>query len=77
VPSINNKKLNIMQHRITLSTDLLIAVRGKLNKPGIVKTEPAVKGIEVSVEKYNRFIASPVEEETHWVLYGMEHPHMN
>jgi|GEM_PF-2163293 len=66
-----------MQHRITLSTDLLIAVRGKLNRPTNLKIKSAVKGIEVSVEKYNHFIASPVEEETHWVLYGMEHPYMN
>lgn len=65
-----------MQHRITLSTDLLIAVRGKLNTPGNLKIKPSVAGIAVSAERYNRFIASPVEEETHWVLC-MKHPETN
>jgi len=62
-----------MQHRITLSTDLLIAVRDSSNKAKELQAKPSVEGIMISQEKYKRHIESYTNEEWNYTLYGHEH----
>jgi hypothetical protein len=62
-----------MQHRITLSTDLLIAVRDSSNKAKELQAKRSVEGIMISKEKYKQHIESHVNEEWHFTLYGHEH----
>jgi len=62
-----------MEHRITLSTDLLIAVRDKLNKAKELKSKPSVEGIMIPQEKYAQHIGPYVNDEWHFTLYGHEH----
>jgi hypothetical protein len=62
-----------MEHRITLSTDLLIAVRDKSNKAKELKSKPSVEGIIISQEKYAQHIGPYVNDEWHFTLYGHEH----
>ena len=61
-----------MQHRITLSTDLLIAVRDKYNETKELRIRPSVEGIIIAEQKFERHIA-PYMNETQFNLYGHEH----
>jgi hypothetical protein len=62
-----------MQHRITLSTDLLIAVRDKSNKAKELKVRPSGKGIMNSEEEYAKHIEPYGNDEWRYTLYGHKH----
>jgi hypothetical protein len=64
---------NIMQHRITLSTELLIAVRDRANKAKERRTKPSDDGVTIPGEQYVRHIAAYANNDRHFTLYGQEH----
>jgi predicted nucleic acid binding AN1-type Zn finger protein len=64
------KNKNIMQHRITLSTDLLIAVRDKHNEAKKLMRRLAAKRTQEMREHY---ISSYETDMKHFTLYGHEH----
>jgi predicted nucleic acid binding AN1-type Zn finger protein len=64
------KNKNIMQHRITLSTDLLIAVRDKHNEAKRFMRELAR---ERMIKKDGHYISPYANDAKHFTLYGHEH----
>lgn len=59
-----------MEHRITLSTDLLIAVRDKHNEAKKLMRQLAAERLN---EKYDHYISAYVSDAKHFTLYGHEH----
>jgi len=62
-----------MEHRIILSTDLLIAVKDKHNEAKELKSKPSVEGIIISQENYAKHIKPYINNERNFALYGHEH----
>ena len=57
-----------MEHRITLSTDLLIAVRDRSDKAKELKLKPSVEGIIISEKNYTKHIGPYINNDRYFAL---------